>query len=180
MTYNTSIQTVCGVHLKLIVYTEAHFARMKAKRFLILTPDQKIPEQTQNIFIPNTCLLPDGTIQGDVRWIFQKKDTRRKLQILGYPDAPSPPDCSLPARRLHQIAFCALQLIRIKSERRGMDPKDTDDWLFSELDLEKSEIRKLFDPYGVPVYSGSAFDDGTSPKNYDELFFQGKRKEGTV
>lgn len=75
-------------------------------------------------------------------------------------------------KRAKQIAFQALQLIRQEAERTGRDPADTDDWLFSELDAERSEILEIFAPYGVHAPQlDSAFPDGNSPKDYDRKHF---------
>lgn len=76
------------------------------------------------------------------------------------------------AKRAKQIAFQALQLIRKEAERSGRDPADTDDWLFSELDAERNEILEIFAPYGIRApLLGSAFPDGSSPKDYDRKHF---------
>lgn len=53
--YNTDVQFYKNVPLKLIVYTDAHFKRLKAKRFTINGTNQ-------NVWIPNTFLQADGTI----------------------------------------------------------------------------------------------------------------------
>ena len=81
---------------------------------------------------------------------------------------------ALSAGRLSQIAFQALQLVRLEAGRAGRDPTDVDDWLFSELDLEASEALALFEPYGVAVHTASCFPDGESPKDYDVKHFSGK------
>lgn len=73
--------------------------------------------------------------------------------------------------RAKQIAFEVIQLIRQERERKGHDPNDTDDVLFSELDVEIGELEELFKPYGIRVYGGSCFEDGQSPKDYDRKHF---------
>lgn len=73
--------------------------------------------------------------------------------------------------RAKQIAFCTLQLIRQEEVKKGRDSVDVDDWLFSELDLETSEIIELFDPYQIHPYTGSAYIDGDSPKNFDREYY---------
>lgn len=83
---------------------------------------------------------------------------------------------SMTLLRARQIAFCALQLIRQEREKKGHDPVDTDDWLFSELDMEKQEVADLFGTYGVYPYTGSCFDNGDSPKNYDTVHFSPQKK----
>lgn len=80
-------------------------------------------------------------------------------------------DHTMSAQRAKQIAFCLIQLIRKMEERTGHDPNDTDDWLFSELDIEKGELLEIFKPYNIPVYTASCFSDGESPKNFDREYF---------
>lgn len=74
--YNTDTQLYKNVPLKLIVYTESHFARLNAKRF-------RINNTNQNVWIPNTYLEPDGTIKSNVNidWIFYKAN--RQLELAG-------------------------------------------------------------------------------------------------
>lgn len=81
--YNTKTQTYMGIHLRLIVYTEAHFARLKAKRFLILNADER--PTGQNLWIPNSFLLPDGSLDTgkDLSWIFRLPINRHKFQLAG-------------------------------------------------------------------------------------------------
>ncbi len=80
MRYNNKIQICCDIPLQLIVYTEKRFARLNTKRFLI-----KGQKGTQNIWIPNAYLEPDGTIRADANlaWLFAKHDTRHKLELEG-------------------------------------------------------------------------------------------------
>ena len=63
-----------NVPLRLIVYTEAHFSRLKAKRFMI-------DGSNQNVWIPNRFLEPDGTIKSnaDIDFVFHK--AKRQLEI---------------------------------------------------------------------------------------------------
>lgn len=76
------------------------------------------------------------------------------------------------AERAKQIAFQALQLIRMEAEKSGRDTVDTDDWLFSEMDAERGEILEIFAPYGIRAPRlDSAFPDGNSPKDYDRKYF---------
>lgn len=91
-------------------------------------------------------------------------------KLLGrLPDMAKP--APMTADRAKQIAYQAIQLIREERERDGHDPADTDDWMFSEMDIEKSELEEIFRPYGVHCGTRSCFDDGTSPKNYDREHF---------
>ena len=77
MEYNTHVQYYKGVPIKLIVYTDKHFARLKAKRFLI--GDFK---SGQNIWIPNQYLEPNGSVKTGVNidFIFQKAYLQKKFQ----------------------------------------------------------------------------------------------------
>ena len=52
--YNTEIQNYRGIKFKLIVYTEQHFAALRAKRFLLISDKEEHP--SQNFWIPN-CYL---------------------------------------------------------------------------------------------------------------------------
>lgn len=74
--YNTNIQMYKNIPLKLIVYTESHFARLKAKRFTINNTNQ-------NVWIPNRYLELDGTIKSDVNIDFVFKKASRKLELAG-------------------------------------------------------------------------------------------------
>lgn len=65
-----------NVPLKLIVYTEEHFARLKAKRFIINGTNQ-------NVWIPNKYLEPDGTIKPDANIDFVFYKARRQLELAG-------------------------------------------------------------------------------------------------
>lgn len=72
--YNTSIQMYKNIPLKLIVYTEQHFARLKAKRFTI-------NGSNQNIWIPNVYLEPDGTIKANANIDFIFYKAKRQLEL---------------------------------------------------------------------------------------------------
>lgn len=81
-------------------------------------------------------------------------------------------------KRAKQLLFCALQLLRKREidhyrESSGAFPdwKDVDDYIFSELDMEKHELEEIYAPYQVLVYSGSCYEDGESPKNFDTKYF---------
>lgn len=84
ITYNDGVQDYKGVRLKLIVYTPEHFARLKAKRFLILDCHDR--PSGQNLWIPNRFLLDDGTINParNLDWIFRKDENRHKLALAGF------------------------------------------------------------------------------------------------
>lgn len=74
--------------------------------------------------------------------------------------------------RLLQIAFQAIQMLRKTERKPGKDWKDIDDYIFSELDIEKGELLEIFEPYSSMVYVGSCFPDGESPKDYDAKYFK--------
>ena len=74
--YNTATQMYKNVPLKLIVYTENHFARLNAKRFMIAG-------STQNVWIPNRFLEPDGSIKSDANIDFVFHKAKRQLEIAG-------------------------------------------------------------------------------------------------
>ena len=78
--------------------------------------------------------------------------------------------------RYRQIAFQAIQLLRQTERKRKPDAnwKDIDDYIFSEMDLERGEVNEIFGTDKYPnamVYTGSCYRDGTSPKNFDETYF---------
>lgn len=50
MKYNTEIQNYKGIKVRLIKYTDKHFARLKAKRFMLVGSDEN---SKQNLWIPN-------------------------------------------------------------------------------------------------------------------------------
>ena len=76
MEYNNRTQYYKGVPIKLIVYTEKHFARLNAKRFVL--GDIRAH---QNIWIPNTYLEPDGSLKNGVNidFIFKKAYCQKKF-----------------------------------------------------------------------------------------------------
>ena len=74
--YNTSVQIYKNVPLKLIVYTEKHFARLKAKRFTI-------NNSNQNVWIPNQYLTEDGTIKPNANIDFVFYKAKRQLELAG-------------------------------------------------------------------------------------------------
>lgn len=74
--YNTDTQYYKNVPLKLIVYTENHFARLRAKRY-------NINNTIQNVWIPNCYLEPDGTIKSGVNIDFIFYKSKRQLELAG-------------------------------------------------------------------------------------------------
>ena len=81
--YNSNIQEFMGIKFKLIVYTDNHSDRPKAKSFLLLTPEGEVSDQ--NFWIPNRFLREDGTIIPNlVGRIFNSWEVRRKMELAGY------------------------------------------------------------------------------------------------
>ncbi|MDK6868430.1 hypothetical protein FOF71_05305 [Lactobacillus paragasseri] len=81
--YNTEIQNYRGIKFKLIVYTEQHFAALRAKRFLLISDKENEP--SQNFWIPNCYLEKDGTLKPNVfvDWIFVKCVKANKFKYAG-------------------------------------------------------------------------------------------------
>lgn len=65
-----------NVPLRLIVYTENHFNKLKAKRF-------SINGTNQNVWIPNCFLEPDGSIKNGVNIDFVFYRAERQLELAG-------------------------------------------------------------------------------------------------
>lgn len=84
MKYNTNVQNYKGVSIRLIKYTEKHFARLKAKRFLLIKPKEN-DYPSQNFWIPNCYLESDGTLKSNINidWIFQKAYRANKFKYAG-------------------------------------------------------------------------------------------------
>lgn len=82
--YNTEIQYYRGIPFRLIEYTQKHFDRLRAKRFL-LNPDFETEYRTQNFWIPNCYLEEDGTLKLNVfvDWIFVKCVKANKFKYAG-------------------------------------------------------------------------------------------------
>lgn len=74
--YNTGTQMYKNVPLQLIVYTENHFTKLKAKRFTINGTNQ-------NIWIPNIYLEPDGTLKENINIDFIFYKSARQLELAG-------------------------------------------------------------------------------------------------
>ena len=76
MEYNEYVQFYKHVPIKLIIYTEKHFARLKAKRFMLGSP-----KYNQNIWIPNCYLEPNGSLKPNVNidFIFKKAYQQKKF-----------------------------------------------------------------------------------------------------
>lgn len=84
--------------------------------------------------------------------------------------------------RCKNVLFCMIELLRMELVNEFQDWKDCDDYIFSLLDLEVSEIAEIYADRGIMYHCGSAFEDGTSPKNlhtyYERLSnFKGKEKQ---
>lgn len=76
--YNLGVQYYRGIPLTLILYTEAHFAALRAKRFILGDP-----RYNQNLWIPNAYLEPNGTIKPgwNLDWVFLKAARQNKLRL---------------------------------------------------------------------------------------------------
>ena len=76
--YNLGTQYYKGVPVTLILYTEAHFAVLNAKRFMLGDP-----RYNQNVWIPNKYLEPDGTLKAgwNLDWLFQKAARQNKFRL---------------------------------------------------------------------------------------------------
>lgn len=74
--YNTETQFYRGIPIRLIVYTEEHFARLRAKRFMI-------GDSNQNLWIPNSCLSEDGSILPHKNLDFVFRRAAHKLDLAG-------------------------------------------------------------------------------------------------
>lgn len=100
--YCREMQYYKGIPLQLIVYTEEHFAQLKAKRFMLG------PQGTsQNIWIPNKYLEPDGRIKqdADLDWVMRRAWAENKFKYAGididpYTWARVDPAVNAPARRV--------------------------------------------------------------------------------
>lgn len=70
--------------------------------------------------------------------------------------------------RNDDIIFNLIEHLRgiYRRQNPGSDWKDVDDILFSELDLTKSELLRVYEGRGVPVFIDSAAPDGESPKKF--------------
>lgn len=75
--YCTGVQYYKGIPLTLIVYTEAHFAALKAKRFML--GDTKY---NQNVWIPNAFLDETGRIQpwADIDFVMRQAYRQHKFE----------------------------------------------------------------------------------------------------
>lgn len=100
--YCTETQYYRGIPIRLIVYTEQHFAALKAKRFMLGPAGT-----TQNIWIPNKYLEPDGRLKdgADIDWIMRRAWAENKFKYAGigidpYTWAVVDPSVNAPARRV--------------------------------------------------------------------------------
>lgn len=84
MKYNTKIQEYKGIKFRLIKYTEKHFNRLRAKRFLLISGPKK-SRGSQNFWIPNCYLEIDGTLKqnSNIDFIFLKMKHENKLKYVG-------------------------------------------------------------------------------------------------
>lgn len=75
--YCRETQYYKNVPLKLIVYTESHFAALKAKRFMLGDP-----KYNQNLWIPNCYLDDTGRIKpgADLDWAMQRAYRENKFK----------------------------------------------------------------------------------------------------
>lgn len=75
--YCQETQYYKGISLKLIVYTEQHFAALKAKRFMLGDP-----KYNQNLWIPNIYLDETGRIQpwANLDWAMQQAYRANKFR----------------------------------------------------------------------------------------------------
>lgn len=76
--YYTQTQYYRNVPLRLIVYTEQHFARLKAKRFMIGTDKTT----SQNLWIPNKHLDETGRLLPDtnIDYVIAQAQRQNKLK----------------------------------------------------------------------------------------------------
>lgn len=76
MKYNDNFQFYKGIPIKLIVYTDKHFKRLNAKRFMLGDP-----KHNQTIWIPNVYLEPDGSLKDNVNidFVFKKAHAQSKF-----------------------------------------------------------------------------------------------------
>jgi hypothetical protein len=65
------------------------------------------------------------------------------------------PDPGLSDGRKRDILFELLEFIRKEAGQKFHDWKDTDDWLFSELDLTKAEVEEIYKDRGAMVFTAS-------------------------
>lgn len=73
--YHTETQYYKGIPVTLIVYDEAHFAALRAKRFMLGT------KGNQNVWIPNSYLDEAGRIRdgANLDWLFQRAYRENKF-----------------------------------------------------------------------------------------------------
>lgn len=73
--FNIATQLYKNIRLTLIAYHPSYYTDRNAKRF-------RIGHSIQTIWIPNGCLLPDGTLKPDVNldWIFSQEKNKIKLR----------------------------------------------------------------------------------------------------
>lgn len=83
--YCTETQYYKGIALRLIVYTEKHFAALRAKRFMLGDP-----RRNQNIWIPNSYLDETGRIlpNANLDWAMQRAYRENKFRYAQIPINP--------------------------------------------------------------------------------------------
>lgn len=74
--YCTETQYYRDIPLTLIVYTEAHFRTLKAKRFMLGDP-----KYNQNVWIPNSCLDETGRLLPGVNIDFVLRQAKRQRKF---------------------------------------------------------------------------------------------------
>lgn len=76
--FNTKTQVYKNIRLTLCAYQPNYYDTRNAKRFTLGNPQI----EHQKIWIPNTCLLPDGTLKPgiDLDWIFSMPTVQQKLK----------------------------------------------------------------------------------------------------
>ena len=60
--------------------------------------------------------------------------------------------------RACQLLFQVLELLRKLAKSHFTDWKDADDWIFSELDITKAELKQIYDGRDTLYYDASAVD----------------------
>ena len=70
--------------------------------------------------------------------------------------------------RMKELLFETIQLLRNEIRTQFSDWKDADDWLFSQLNLTKSEASEIFDGRAELVYLGSTKDENEPDKDLYE------------
>lgn len=80
--------------------------------------------------------------------------------------------------RCRDVLFCMIELMRKELCDKFYTMKECDDYIFSLLDLEDSEIAEIYAGRGIIYYVSSAFADGTSPKNLHTFYERSSKLRG--